>query len=158
MRICESPEDCGFNDFCLTYFHEFIQILRWDSDDHALLCLGEPDFPRREPFVFQRNTFEVHFCTYLFPHLSDSGREPASPTIGDGAIQIPISCLQQSIHNLLFHNRVADLHHTAEAFRSIVQFCRRESRAMNSITPGLSADRNHQITGFNGFLAPVSRY
>ena len=124
VGIGEGAKHGGLNRFRLTDRHQFIQVLRRHSDYHPLLCFRKPDLPRIKGCVFERYVFEVHICPYLLPHLTDGRGKPTGTTIRDIAIELAITRLHQGIDNFLFHNRIADLHHAAEAFGRVVQFQR----------------------------------
>ncbi|MCU0260749.1 MAG: hypothetical protein MUE78_07000, partial [Ilumatobacteraceae bacterium] len=113
-------------------------------EHHALLRLGQPDLPRREPRVLERDGLQLDVGADPLGHLADRRRQPASPAVRDGGVE-PVGG-QDGVDDQLLGDRVADLHAgTRHLARGGVHRGGREGRAPQAVAPGATADHHHAV-------------
>ena len=116
------------------------------GDDHAFLRLAEPDFPRAQAGVFERDVAQIHVHTHILAHFADGRGEPARAAVGNGGVQALVPRHDERVEHSLLGDRIADLHDAANGLAGVVrQFGGGERRAMETVAARAPAQRHAQI-------------
>ena len=87
---------------------QLVDVIGSDGENHSLLSLRQPDLPRLQTRVLERNGVEFDVRTDRLGHLADCRREPTRTAVGDGRPQM-LGAVEH-VDQQLLGDRVADLH------------------------------------------------
>src|SRR5260370_41602560 len=93
----ECADDACFDLFDSADFQECIEFFGRDSQYHALLRFGEPDFPGSQSLIFKRSLFQFYIRACLCSHLAYGRGEATTATISDCRIEWTITRLANRI-------------------------------------------------------------
>ncbi len=122
-------------------------VFRRHRQHHPLLRLAQPDFPRAQAGVLERDGVQLHPRADLLAHLAHRRRQPARAAVRNGAVQPLVARAQNGLHRLLLVDRMADLHRAAgDGAGVLVNLHAGKRRPAQPVAPGAPADDDDQIT------------
>ena len=113
---------------------------------HALLRLGQPYFPRREPGILEPHVFQVYVSAAVAAHLADRRRQAACAAIGDRVVEGCVSRACDHLDQALLADGVANLHRSPGYLAGLrVHGHRRERRPAQAIPARASAQHDDAV-------------
>src|SRR5216683_7646362 len=123
-------------------------MLGRNGEHHALLRLGEPDFPGGQPLVFERRVCQFNPGACCRSHLADRRGEAARAAVGDGVVKAEVARLDDDVRDFFLGDGGADLYR-ASGLR--VDFAAHlaggKGCAVDAIAPGAAAEHNDMVAG-----------
>ena len=131
-------------------FELFIFFFR-NRHRHALLSLGNEDFPRLKALIFERNFFKVYPCSAcILRHLTDARAESAGTVIGNSVEKVFVARFENEIEHSFLNDGITYLNCRNGA--SLVKLLAAEGRTVNTVFSDSSARHNDEITCFSLFF------
>ena len=125
---------------------QFLEPVRWDGDDHPLLRLRQPDLPRRQAGVLERDGRQLDVGADAVGHLADRRGQTARAAVGDRRPEVVGA--GQHVDEQLLGDRVADLHaRPGDLARGGVHRGAGERGAADAVAAGATAEHDDAIAG-----------
>ena len=122
------------------------EALGRDGDDHPLLGLRQPDLPRLQAGVLERDGGQLDVGADALGHLADGRRQPAGAAVGDRRPQVVGA--GEHVDQQLLGDRVADLHAGAgDLAGGGVHRGAGERGAADAVAPGAPAEHDDPVAG-----------
>ncbi len=124
-RSPKLPNIAQLHPICIANFPQRRHVPRRHRQRHALLRLGEPDFPGFQPGIFERHLCQIHPRPDVLAHLAHRAGQPARAAIGDGMVEPGIPRPRHHLNHALLRHRVADLHRRPRHLAGLRIHCER---------------------------------
>ena len=73
-----------------------------NGDGHALLALGNENFPRRKAGLFEWYLCQVNFASIgVFCHFTNGGGKASCTVVGDAGDEACVSCFKHHVEHFL---------------------------------------------------------
>ena len=151
--IREVAENRGLHVHFLCHLAEEGHMLLRHCKRHALLGLGDKDFPGTQAVVLQGSKGDVqHAAASVLGHFAHRGGKAARAVVGDGVVEAHVAGAQDEVVHLALGDGVTNLHCSGR--RVFVQLLRGEGGTVYAVLAYAAAHHDDTVVNF-GLLLPA---